>query len=388
MATPPSNLDVWVLAGQSNMEGCGPLQGALPADAGVWAFSTAGAWEPAVDPLHKLWESYAPVHQNFMRPGLGPQDKELSNEEIAKRTAATRLGGTGLGIAFANEWQKFSGNPTGLIAAAHGGTSLEQWNPAHKSQGLNSLYGAMLDRIERAGGNLKGILWYQGESDCNPNDAATYAERFDTWVAAARADTGRPDLPVYVVQLSRFVLGEEPADAGEFWNVVREAQRTLPDRTPNTDVVAAIDLDLSDSIHVGTPGLTRLGRRLARHAIAAETGGHGGPRLTGVRATKGHFDPDYIRLEFAGVTGGWNPVQHISGFTILTRAGAVHPILRVVNAFRAADDPTAIHLLLNTKVDGDTAVAYGLGFNPYANAVDEADIALLTFAPVVVEPLG
>ena len=388
MATPPSNLDVWVLAGQSNMEGCGPLKDALPANEGVWAFTSAGHWEPAVDPLHRFWESYAPVHQNLIRPGLAPQDKDLTDAQLAELQAATRLGGTGLGIAFANAWQKATGNPTGLIAAAHGGTSLEQWNPARKSDGLNSLYGAMLDRIERAGGNLKGILWYQGESDCNPDDSASYAERFDAWVAAARADTGHPDLPVYVVQLSRFVLGEEPADAGEHWNVVREAQRTLPKRTADTDVVAAIDLDLSDSIHVGTPGLARLGRRLARVAIAAANGEPAGPRLTGVRATKGHFDPDYIRLEFEGVSGGWNPPQHISGFTILTREGAIHPILRVVNAFRAADDPTAIHLLLNTKVDGDTVVAYGLGFNPYANATDEADNALLTFGPIAVEPVG
>ena len=37
-----------------------------------------------------------------------------------------------------------------------------------EGQGGDSLYGGMLRRFELAGGRVKGVLWYQGESDANP----------------------------------------------------------------------------------------------------------------------------------------------------------------------------------------------------------------------------
>ena len=42
---------------------------------------------------------------------------------------------------------------------------MEQWNPAKKEQGGNSLYGSMLRQVKLAGGKVRGVLWYQGESD-------------------------------------------------------------------------------------------------------------------------------------------------------------------------------------------------------------------------------
>ena len=387
MSIPTTDLDVWVLAGQSNMQGAGPLKRTQAADEDVWCFSSAGNWEPAQEPLHRLWESYAKAHQNLMRPAPGTEGSEISDEEYARRDDENRTHGAGLGIAFANAWRAATGNPTGVIAAAHGGTSLDHWHQNLKSEGTESLYGAMLDRIKRAGGNLKGILWYQGESDTGEGIYATYAERFDAWVQAVRRDTGRPDLPVLVVQLSRLVIPDDAPEAAKAWEAIREAQRTLPERTANTDVAPAIDLDLSDNIHVGTPGLIRLGQRLARQALALQEGKPGGPRLVSAEPTVGYSEAGFIRLTFTGVTGQWNPAQHISGFSIHTRAGAVHPVLRPLNAFRCAGDGTSIVILLNAKIDEDTAVAYGMGLAPYCNAVDDADMGLLTFKPIPVSPL-
>lgn len=386
MTTPPQDLNVWILAGQSNMQGCGPLVGALKADAGVWNLTTAGHWEPAVEPLHRLWESYAPVHQNFMRPHLSAEDALLTNAQIADREANTRKDGAGLGIAFANLYQNGTGRPVGLVSAAHGGTSLQDWNHNRKGEGLDSLYGAMLDRARRAGGNLRGILWYQGESDANPDAAASYADRFDAWVDAARADLGHPDLPIIVTQLSRYVLGEDSEGPASTWNQLREAQRTLPSRRHKTAVAPAIDLSLSDSIHVGTPGLIRLGQRMARLALAMEGGTpHLGPRVSAAKVTPGHFDINFVRLECSGVAGGWNPHNYMAGFSMHTEDGAFHPFLKVVDASRDGTDPTAINLLLTGPVDQNTAVAYGQGMNPYCNVVDNLDMALPTFGPIRVE---
>ncbi|RYG32452.1 MAG: hypothetical protein EOO01_34235, partial [Chitinophagaceae bacterium] len=79
------------------------------------------------------------------------------------------------------------------------------------------LYGAMLERIKLAGGTLRGVLWYQGESDADPVQSATYEERFESWVHALRADTGISDLPVIVVQLSR-VVNDAPPESHQSWD--------------------------------------------------------------------------------------------------------------------------------------------------------------------------
>ena len=105
-----------------------------------------------------------------------------------------------------------TGVPVGLVACAHGGTSMEQWNPAKKEQGGNSLYGSMLRQVKQAGGKVKGVLWYQGESDALGQGEAwkAYPRVFTDFIAAVRSDFGQPELPFYFVQIGRFVAGPIP----------------------------------------------------------------------------------------------------------------------------------------------------------------------------------
>ena len=51
------------------------------------------------------------------------------------RLHKTRKKGAGLGLPFAVAMVESTGVPIGLVASAHGGTSMEQWNPAKKEQG-------------------------------------------------------------------------------------------------------------------------------------------------------------------------------------------------------------------------------------------------------------
>jgi len=52
------------------------------------------------EPLHRLWESFTPVHQDLLRPGLPPDCKHLLDAELAALEARDRKYGAGLGIAF------------------------------------------------------------------------------------------------------------------------------------------------------------------------------------------------------------------------------------------------------------------------------------------------
>ena len=191
-----------------------------------------------------------------------------------------------------------TGVPIGLVICAHGGTSMEQWNPAKKDEGGKSLYGSMLRQFQLAGGKVKGVLWYQGESDANGEASKAYAQVFARFIAAVRSDFGQPELPFYFVQIGRFVRAGDPKG----WNAVQEAQRRLPERVPNTAVVSVIDLELDDAIHVGTQGLKRAGQRLARIAERELFGQVGATTPTLDRVARGPHNT--LVVKFKGVNMG------------------------------------------------------------------------------------
>ncbi len=381
MLNRPENIDVWVLAGQSNMQGVGDIAGALPPDELVWNFTSAGQWEIAEEPLHRLWESYTPIHQVLMRGGQTEELRAKSDAEMAAEDAKRHWGST-LGIAFGKVMANELSRPIGLISAAHGGTSLDQWSPDLKDQGGNSLYGAMLQRIKDAGGNLRGILWYQGESDAwDTPTAITYADRFANWVERVRIDLNKPDLPVLTVQIGCVVLDSINVSA---WNIVRQEQYTVPDRVSRVTVAPTVDLTLEDCIHISAPDLIRLGHRMARQALALT---EDASLSTGPKVDKITIVPENprcpgraeIRITFTGVTGGWCPADHMAGFTIYNSDGKPIPENYVFRVYRDPSDASAIRLRINVPVQPGTLVGYGQGLNPYCNVVDDADMGLCAF---------
>lgn len=387
MNTRPTDIDIWILAGQSNMEGVGELTELLPPSEQVWSFTSAGRWELACEPLHRFWESFTTIHQNLIRPGLPENRKQLSDAALAELTARERKYGAGLGIAFGQAMAAAQKRPIGLLPCAHGGTSLDQWSPDLKHEGGRSLYGAMFERIRLAGGNLRGLLWYQGESDAwNADTGASYRRRFEDWIARFRADIGDPQFPVLVVQIGRTTLDCPNAGA---WSLVQQVQQELPERVPFTAVTAAVDLPLVDCIHINAGGLQRLGRRLARQALAMAAAPNtiSGPRL--LRADHQPEPPDrgLVRLAFAGVTGGWLPTDNMAGFDVLTAAGQPHPVNHVINACRDRQDPTAIWVRLNIPLQAGEQLGYGQGLRTYCNVVDEADMPLCAFRSCVIGPI-
>ena len=379
--------DVWVLAGQSNMQGCGWLENAMTKDDRVWSFTSAGKWQPAEEPLHRLWESFTPVHQDLMRVGLLESEKALTDEELRQRDSEAPLG-AGLGLSFGSAMADQLGRPIGLIPAAHGGTSLEQWSPDLKGKGGRSLYGAMLERIERAGGRLKGVLWYQGESDSLTADLGrTYSERIDRWIESVRADTGIDDLPVIAVQIGRLVINRESEGAWRGWNMVQEAIRTVPDRLSNTEVTSAIDLPLTDAIHISTEGLVRLGRRLARLALVLTEKSTipRGPTIERAElVTTSAGLQNGIRLRFRGLAGAWADNGPVRGFSVRQSDWEEREPLNVVNAWidRDTGDGTDIMVLLNREPEPNTdvSIGYGLGYDPACILADEADMPLCGFS--------
>lgn len=366
--------DLWILAGQSNMQGVGDLSTAEEPSIQVNSFGYDEQWHIASEPLHWLLDSIDPVHH------LGLEGKRLEEGRIAAKKGA--VVGAGLGLPFAKEMARITGVPVGLVPCAHGGTSMEQWDPAKKEQGGNSLYGSMYRRFVATGSKVTGVLWYQGESDAGKQAAPLFHDKFAQFVASVRKDFHDSDLPFYFVQIGRFVVRDE----NPYWNVIREQQRLCSLEIPNCRMVAAIDLDLDDLIHVSTDGHKRLGKRLANIACK-DLFDHAdlqyGPQLDRVMPIP--FRVPKYRIAFKGVNSALQASGRVSGFSI---RDVNEKDLGIIYKAEVTEDGQAIDLYFRELPAPGAALWYGHGFNPYCNVVDSRDMALAAFGPVYLDDIG
>jgi sialate O-acetylesterase len=281
-------------------------------------------------------------------------------------------------LPFAVEMVRRTGVPVGLVPCAHGGTSMDQWNPALKDKGGDSLYGATLRRFQAVGGKVTGILWYQGESDANPKAAPAFSEKFERLVAAFRADFGQPDLPFYYVQIGRHVNSQNV----EYWNAVQEMQRKAEGSIPRVGMVAAIDVDLDDGIHVSTQDQKRVGKRLANLAMRDLFPKVQAPRR-GPRFVSARYAGGVVKVSFSDVNGRLRAEGRIWGFTIHNDQGEPAPLI-----YKARVDPqdgSTVWLSIGGKLGEGATLRYGYGKDPYRNLRDEADMGVAVFGPVPIQ---
>ncbi len=365
--------DVWVLAGQSNMQGVGNRVNVEEPHPQVHTFAMNYEWRLAQEPLHTLAESPDAVHANFK-----------TDEDRQKAISDWRDGhkGAGLGMAFAKEMVKRTGRPVGLIASAHGGTSMAQWDPALRDKGGDSLYGSMCKQVLAAGGKkVRGVLWYQGESDANKDGQPVYREKMKQLVAAMRDDSGIADLPFYYVQIGRFT---GKADSFPTWNAIQADELALEADLAPGALTPAVDLSLNDGIHAGTAGLKTLGYRLA---CLAEHDLFGGKTLRGPRLEKveiaGTPYGGQVRVKFNSVNGALTSAGRLSGFSL--SEGPDGPDMPCIfNQEIDPNDPT-VAIVWFDKLPDNAQLWYGRGLNPYCNLSDQANMAAPVMGPIPVK---
>lgn len=384
----------WVLAGQSNMEGYGLLDDPgldVEIDPRVISLGSDGEWRLAEEPLHWLWESYTPVHASINKSFMADEsEKQLSTIEHASRHREVRVNGAGLGLAFGKERTDAIGSNVALIPCAHGGTEIELWMPGFSglpADSLETLYGSMIDRIKRAkqlsGFELKGVLWYQGESDADTCQSDSYAQKLTHFIESVRKDVGDPDLLFVIIQLGKFITSNDPARRTH-WNSLRETQRIIANQTSNTGLVTTLDLSICDEIHLDTQSLYRLGRRIS----SAVKRDFATPKISRVfyagRTSNGYSS---VKIEVENVHLGWRPGS-LSGFEIVQLEGESTAGYRIYDARRDSADHKKIELIIGpTGVDfsSDLKLMYGQGFAPNCNALDMDDQGLPAFGPIDIE---
>ncbi|MDQ1091643.1 sialate O-acetylesterase [Xanthomonas sacchari] len=166
--------------------------------------------------------------------------------------------------------------------------------PWHAASGMATLYNGMIAPLGAYG--LRGMLWYQGES--NTGDGAAYATRLrglrDDWRRRFGAAT-----PLLVVQLAGYGRPPQaPTESG--WAQVREAQRRVAAEDPHSGLAVAIDI--GDAYDIHPPNKQELGRRLAqaaRHVVYGERAlAPSGPTPRTASRT-----PGAVRIAFDDVVG-------------------------------------------------------------------------------------
>lgn len=379
--------DLWVCAGQSNMQGAGILPKRDKPDPRIMMLTLSGKWIIATQPTHRLFDDPAPPVYKKKAFERDPALTKKSYSAFIEMSKNTPIGGVGPDLFFARRIVKYTGRRIGLIPCAMGGTSMAEWDPAGKKEGASTLYGSMLQRIADVGGKIKGVLWYQGESDAGPPADAVFEKNFLSFADSLRRDTGIPDLPIIYVQIGRFCL--ENHDAGIYWESIREQQRLASAKRKNLFVVPAIDLPLDDLIHIGTAGQERLGKRLAEVALN---------KVYGLKEHAAAIDyqsyeilpklddsHNRMRIRFSGVNGKLAPKGEPTGFQL--KSG--DPNRNGPCVYKVEVDPTdgkSIILWYSQPITQPVKLYYGAGLDPYVNIVDGKDMAVPAFGPITISP--
>ena len=235
------SLALFILAGQSNMSGVGPVPVDTPVPSPqIYLFGNDYRWRIAEEPLD------APTNQ-------------------VDQISLDRYAGYSPGLAFANALM--ADNPDlviGLIPCAKWSSSLSQWR---RDLSDNTLYGSCIKRAKAASpmGDLAGILFFQGESDTvDPARFPAFDPQPDQWaslfaglVADFRADLGQPDLPVVFAQIGTY----QSPDIVPHWKTVQEQQASVS--LPMVTMITTSDLALQDEVHFTADSYTIIGARFA-----------------------------------------------------------------------------------------------------------------------------
>lgn len=226
--------DLYLLIGQSNMAGRAELSSDV-ADTLTDVFLFNGvSWEKAANPLNR----HSTARKDLSMQKLGP------------------------GYTFSKTLAERLDRGIGLVVNARGGTRIEQWQKGYSGSEDFDLYEGALERIRKVAGTgqLKGIIWHQGES--NQNSTANYLANLNKMVWDLRSDLGLPQL--------YFVAGE----LGTWRESSREINdliRRIPQQLANSSVVSADGLtplngDSTDP-HFDNPSQQLLGVRYAEEVL-------------------------------------------------------------------------------------------------------------------------
>lgn len=233
-------MQLFILAGQSNMVGWAPIPEGEPTDPRIYVFGKDYRWRIANHPIEDATDQVDMVSEN-------------------------RLAGFGPAMDFAfSSLERHPDLVIGLIPCAKNSSGIIQWQRDLSDQ---TLYGSCLKRIRAASpmGEIAGILFFQGETDAvdpiqypdPPPYPSEWSALFIAFITDLRNDLDQPDLPVVFAQIG----SNWAPEAYPNWDFVMQQQSSL--QLPMSAMITTSDLPLHDGIHYTTDSYRIIGRRFA-----------------------------------------------------------------------------------------------------------------------------
>lgn len=244
--------DVFIIAGQSNMDGRGDKKGLSgenarlaveQSDVKIYYANPVNSADPKNPNFKSGWKNLAP---GFAVP--------------PKYTNSLPSGCFGPEVSFGRKLaDDQSGCKLALIKVTQGNTSLSKdWSPAgnYLYVTLTNTVAVALRELTEHGDRYKirGMIWHQGESDVN-SGAERYRKNLTAFIASVRRDVGLPELP--------FIIGEIATNKEASFRAV---QRKIADETPHAAFVSAEGLETAEGTHFKAASVVELGRRFAAAA--------------------------------------------------------------------------------------------------------------------------
>jgi sialate O-acetylesterase len=228
--------------------------------------------------------------------------------------------------------------------------------PGHQNTPAG-LYNAMIAPL--APFAIRGVIWYQGESNANEANAWKYRRLFGSMIQDWRNHWGEGDFPFLFVQLANY-------KSNQYWPVLRESQTaTLALR--NTGMAVTIDIGMSNDIH--PTDKQDVGMRLARaarHIAYGEQLEDSGPLFRQATAENGS-----MRVYFTHADGMQAKSGALTGFTVAGADG------KFVPAEARVDGQTIV--VSSAQVADPVAVRYAWADDPVCNLINQAGLPASPF---------
>ncbi|REC79237.1 sialate O-acetylesterase [Chryseobacterium elymi] len=205
-------------------------------------------------------------------------------------------------IDLKTEWKFKIGAKMGKMAP---GTTFIRWKPT-------GLYNAMINPLINY--SIKGAIWYQGES--NTGKPKEYGDLLTTMITDWRNKWNQKDLPFFTVQLANFMEPKtQPIESN--WAELRDQQRQVSLKVPNTGLAVIIDIGEWNDIH--PLNKKTVGDRLALQALKVADKKNiiaDGPVYQSMK-----IEGNKIILSFKTGTDDFENVSELKGFAIKGKDG-------------------------------------------------------------------
>ena len=234
------------------------------------------------------------------------------------------------------------------------------WHPDPGSYDPSWLFNGMV--APALNFRIKGVIWYQGETNSAPERAPLYQRVFSTLIADWRKHWAEGEFPFLFTQISSFT--STPA---ENWPLVREAQLcTLS--VANTAMAVTIDIGDPDNVHPADKQTVGARLALAARALAyREDVEYSGPLFR-----EASFEDRAVRVWFTHVDDGLVAKGGVlQGFEI---AGEDR---RYIPAEAHVDGATVV--VSSSQVDRPKYVRYGWQNAPAVNLYNSAGLPASPF---------